>query len=444
MRELADELGGRGPGGGAAARPHRPRRPGRAARPHRRPRPRRRHPGQQRGYSTLGRISSSDPEDEMAMVEVDVVTVVDLCSRFLPGMVARDRGAVLNVASTAAFQPLPGQAGYAAGKAFVLSYTQSLVGELRGSHVTATALCPGPVKTGFGPRAGFSDQDAEDALPAVMWVEAADVARQAVAGLDAGRMVVVPGLANKVGAVVSQRLPPQPAAAVPRQGSPRTAVANPGPAGAGWEPPPSASREDPCVQVVARPCSCWPERSRSAPPPSRPTPGRPPPLRARAPRPRRPPSSRSRWAAAARCRRSTSTPPRPGSRCSRAAATRSTRPSPRRPRSASPSRSAPASAGAATSSTTTPRPEGLHARRPRDRAGHDAGGRVHRPRDRRAVPVHARPRHQRRLGGHARHPADLDDRAPALGQPRPGEGARARRSGSPSAGSSSTPRSTSR
>ncbi len=159
------------------------------------------------GYSTLGRVSSSDPEDEVAMVEVDVVTVVDLCSRFLPGMVARDRGAVLNVASTAAFQPLPGQAGYAAGKAFVLSYTQSLVGELRGSHVTATALCPGPVKTGFGVRAGISDHDAENALPAVMWVEATDVARQAVAGLDAGRMVVVPGLANKVGAAVSQRLP---------------------------------------------------------------------------------------------------------------------------------------------------------------------------------------------------------------------------------------------
>src|SRR5690242_20906266 len=99
------------------------------------------------------------------MVEVDVVAVVDLCSRFLPGMVERGHGAVLNVASTAAFQPLPGQAGYGAGKAFVLSYTQSLVGELRGTGVTATVLCPGPVDTGFGERAGFTREDAKEALP---------------------------------------------------------------------------------------------------------------------------------------------------------------------------------------------------------------------------------------------------------------------------------------
>src|SRR5690349_7304962 len=78
------------------------------------------------GLSTLGPVHRSDPEAELRMVEVDVVAVVDLCSRFLPSMVARGSGGVLNVASTAAFQPLPGQAGYGAGKAFVLSYTQSL------------------------------------------------------------------------------------------------------------------------------------------------------------------------------------------------------------------------------------------------------------------------------------------------------------------------------
>ena len=96
------------------------------------------------GFSTMGRVSEADPETEMQMVEVDVVAVVDLCTRFIHGMVERGRGAILNVASTAAFQPLPGQAAYGAGKAFVLSYTQSLVGELKGSGVTATALCPGP------------------------------------------------------------------------------------------------------------------------------------------------------------------------------------------------------------------------------------------------------------------------------------------------------------
>jgi short-subunit dehydrogenase len=159
------------------------------------------------GLSTLGAISKSDPAAEMNMIEVDVVAVADLCSRILPGMVQRGRGAVLNVASTAAFQPLPGQAGYGAGKAFVLSYTQSLAGELRGTGVTATTLCPGPVHTGFGERAGFSDEDAEAALPAVMWVTAEDVAKSAVDGMAKGRLVVIPGRVNRVAAALSQVTP---------------------------------------------------------------------------------------------------------------------------------------------------------------------------------------------------------------------------------------------
>ena len=159
------------------------------------------------GHSTLGPVAASDPEAEMAMVELDVVAVVDLTSRIVPGMVERGRGAVLNVASTAAFQPLPGQAGNAAGKAFVLSYTQSLAGELRGTGVTATALCPGPVETGFGARAGFSDEDAKAALPPVMWVPATEVARAAVDGLDKGRLVVIPGAANRVASAFSQVTP---------------------------------------------------------------------------------------------------------------------------------------------------------------------------------------------------------------------------------------------
>ncbi|MBJ7359333.1 SDR family oxidoreductase [Nocardioides sp.] len=159
------------------------------------------------GFSTLGPVAKSDPDEEMRMVEVDVVAVVDLCSRFLPGMVQRGRGAILNVASTAAFQPLPGQAGYGAGKAFVLSYTQSLAGELRGSGITATTLCPGPVHTGFGERAGFSKEDAEAALPKVMWVDAAEVAKVAVDALDKGRLVAIPGAANRVAAALAQVTP---------------------------------------------------------------------------------------------------------------------------------------------------------------------------------------------------------------------------------------------
>ncbi|HET6876312.1 MAG TPA: SDR family oxidoreductase [Jatrophihabitans sp.] len=150
------------------------------------------------GYSTLGAVHHADAAAEVSMLEVDVVAVAELCTRFLPGMVERGRGAVLNVASTAAFQPLPGQAAYAAAKSFVLSYTQALAGELRGTGVTATALCPGPVATRFVETAGFSQEQAEHALPKLLWESAADVARAAVDGMERGRRVVIPGVANRV------------------------------------------------------------------------------------------------------------------------------------------------------------------------------------------------------------------------------------------------------
>ncbi len=159
------------------------------------------------GVSTLGPVASSDPADEMEMVEIDVMAVVDLCSRFLPGMVERGRGAVLNVASTGAYQPLPGQAAYGAAKAFVLSYTQSLGGELLGTGVTATTLCPGPVDTGFGERAGFTKEDASAALPAFLWETAPSVARAAIDGLASGRAVVIPGTGNRAAAAVSRLIP---------------------------------------------------------------------------------------------------------------------------------------------------------------------------------------------------------------------------------------------
>jgi len=159
------------------------------------------------GLSTVGPISKSDPDAEMNMIEVDVVAVADLCSRFLPGMVERGSGGVLNVASTAAFQPLPGQAGYGGCKAFVLSYTRSLGGELRGTGVSATALCPGPVDTGFGETAGFNKEDAEAALPSFMWESAEAVAKCGVEALDKGRPVAIPGQANRAAAMFAHLTP---------------------------------------------------------------------------------------------------------------------------------------------------------------------------------------------------------------------------------------------
>ncbi|MEY2570805.1 MAG: uncharacterized protein QOE63_1155 [Acidimicrobiaceae bacterium] len=161
------------------------------------------------GLSTLGPVAKSDPATEMNMIEVDVVAVADLCSRFLPGMVERGRGAILNVASTAAFQPLPGQAAYGAGKAFVLSYTRSLGGELRGTGVTTTALCPGPVDTGFGETAGFAKEDADAALPKFMWETPAAVAKCGIDALEKGRPVAIPGTANRIGAMFAHLAPKQ-------------------------------------------------------------------------------------------------------------------------------------------------------------------------------------------------------------------------------------------
>ncbi|HYI63103.1 MAG TPA: SDR family oxidoreductase [Acidimicrobiales bacterium] len=159
------------------------------------------------GFSTMGPVRAAQAEAELRMLRVNVEAVVDLCVRFVGPMVDRGRGAVLNVASTGAFQPLPGQAGYAASKAFVLSYTDALHAELKGTGVSATSLCPGPVRTEFGETAGLSREESDAALPRFMWETAEDVAKAAVAGLDRGRAVVIPGAANAVGAYAGRLAP---------------------------------------------------------------------------------------------------------------------------------------------------------------------------------------------------------------------------------------------
>lgn len=159
------------------------------------------------GFSTMTAVARSNPDREVAMVRTNVEAVAHLCSLFVPGMVEAGAGAVLNVASTASFQPLPGQAGYAASKVFVLSYTQALGQELKGTGVTATALCPGPVETEFAEVAGLDGGQAGDALPRFMWVSAADVATAGVDGMAKGRSVVIPGPANRATATLAPLVP---------------------------------------------------------------------------------------------------------------------------------------------------------------------------------------------------------------------------------------------
>lgn len=159
------------------------------------------------GFSTMGPVHQAERQRELTMVRTDVEAVVDLCTTFTAGMATRRRGAVLNTASTAAFQPLPGQAGYGAAKAFVLSYSRALGAELKPYGVTVTALCPGPVDTEFVEASGLADPASADVLPRFMWVPAERVAKAAVDGLAAGRPVVIPGAANAAGAMAGHLAP---------------------------------------------------------------------------------------------------------------------------------------------------------------------------------------------------------------------------------------------
>ncbi len=162
------------------------------------------------GFATGGPFHQSDPARELDQLRVLVEAPLALCSEFLPTMVRRGAGAVLNVASTAGMQPLPYSAGYSAAKAYILTFTEALHHELRGSGVTVTALAPGPVLTEFWDVAGWevgSGQTFESAVPRPAWVSAQQAAEAGVKGLEAGHRVVVPGLPMRAAMLASQHVP---------------------------------------------------------------------------------------------------------------------------------------------------------------------------------------------------------------------------------------------
>jgi short-subunit dehydrogenase len=146
------------------------------------------------GFTTVGDVHKN-PDRQLGMIRVNCEALVDLTTQWLPRMVERGRGAVINVASTAGFQPIPVQAVYAATKAFVLSFSEATSAELRGTGVTMTALCPGPVATEFVQAGGFKK---ESPGPSFIWSTAEDVARTAIEGADKGKRVVIPGIGNRV------------------------------------------------------------------------------------------------------------------------------------------------------------------------------------------------------------------------------------------------------
>jgi len=144
------------------------------------------------GYGSSGRAWELDLENELAEVALNVEALHHLTLAVVPEMVRRGTGAVLNVASIAAFQPTPGTATYGATKAFVQSFSEALHAELAGTGVSVTTLCPGPVDTEWRGVAGIP----EGQMPGFLDVSAEEVAEQAVRAMVAGRRSVVPGTPN--------------------------------------------------------------------------------------------------------------------------------------------------------------------------------------------------------------------------------------------------------
>jgi uncharacterized protein len=161
------------------------------------------------GFATGGPFHESDPERELEQVRVLVEAPVALCSAFMPAMVERGRGGVLNVASTAGMQPLPYSAGYSAAKAYVLTFSEAIHQEVRGHGVHVTALAPGPVTTEFWDAAGWqaAGQSFERAVPRPAWVSAQDAAKAGVDGLSDNRRVVVPGLQIRTAMLATRYVP---------------------------------------------------------------------------------------------------------------------------------------------------------------------------------------------------------------------------------------------
>jgi uncharacterized protein len=155
------------------------------------------------GFGLIGRFAELDAKRQRQMIDLNVGTLTDLCRAVAPQMVARQSGEIINVASTAAFQPGPNMAIYFATKAYVLSFTEALHEELKPHGVSVSCLCPGPTRTEFGEVAGFVGNGAFDRVA----MESPEVVQTGLEGLDKNHAVVVPGLTNKIVAASTRFAP---------------------------------------------------------------------------------------------------------------------------------------------------------------------------------------------------------------------------------------------
>jgi hypothetical protein len=156
------------------------------------------------GFGGHGAFHEREREADLRQIAVNITAVTDLTRLLLPGMVERHRGRILNVASTAAFQPGPFMAVYYATKAYVLSFSQALAEELSGTGVTVTTLCPGVTETEFQRVAGVEEVPL---TKGPLSMTASAVAEAAYKGMSRGKLIVIPGLPNKIGAAATRFTP---------------------------------------------------------------------------------------------------------------------------------------------------------------------------------------------------------------------------------------------
>ncbi|MFO8063082.1 MAG: SDR family NAD(P)-dependent oxidoreductase [Spirochaetota bacterium] len=155
------------------------------------------------GFALYGPFHAQNQEHVLEMIQLNVAALTQLTHLFLPGMMERRNGMVMNVASTAAFQPGPLMAGYFASKSYVLHFSEAVAVELEGTGVTFTTLCPGPTASDFQTRANMEDSK----LLRAPMMSSRKVAEIGYRAMLRGKTVVIPGVGNKVGAFAGRFLP---------------------------------------------------------------------------------------------------------------------------------------------------------------------------------------------------------------------------------------------
>ncbi len=145
------------------------------------------------GFGLYGRFAENDLQLELEMIQVNIAALISLTKLVLPGMLERKHGRIMNVASTAGFQPGPLMAVYYATKAYVIMFSEAIANELKGSGVTVTCLCPGATATRFANRANME----QSRLFKMGAMKSQNVAKTGYNGMMAGKTMIVPGFVNK-------------------------------------------------------------------------------------------------------------------------------------------------------------------------------------------------------------------------------------------------------